>query len=106
MKAYIGNRIVCLAQLEEREDLAGYTVLYVDGSETWLTKEVFEFEFRLLDEAEIQMIISTIIETDISEEDFNSMFAVDGEGDSEEDPILVLDEVHSTTNYEIVEDAK
>ena len=77
MKTYIGNRIMCLAQPEDRESQAGYNVLYVDGSEAWLTKEIFEFEYRQLEEMEIQMIISTIVNDTISEAELTSILAED-----------------------------
>ena len=66
MKAYIGTKIMCLAAKAPVDEggQEGYNVLYSDGSETWLTKEVFDYEFRLMTEDENQMIISTIIDLD------------------------------------------
>ena len=74
MKAYIGNKMICLAQPEDNEDQAGYNVLYPDGSETWLVKEIFDFEFRPMDDEEIQIIMSTVVDTALTEEDLKEMF--------------------------------
>jgi len=71
MKAYIGNKTVVLASTEMKdgpETQEGYNVKYSDGGETWLTKEIFDFEFRELTENESDLIMeSLIIEDDIED---------------------------------------
>ena len=62
MKVYIGNKMICLAMPEDNEEVAGYVVIYPDGSETWLTKEIFEFEYREVTEPEFDLMISTVAE--------------------------------------------
>lgn len=79
MKAYIGNKVVCLAQPVEKEDQDGYDVLYPDGSETWLVKEIFDFEFRPMDDEEVQMLITTVIDTELTEEQMKEIFMDVGE---------------------------
>ena len=110
MKTYIGNRIMCLAQPEDKESQAGYSVLYPDGSETWLTKEVFDFEFRALDESEIQMIISTIVNDTLSEAELVSMLEEDDlPGITGETFELEMDEAwvgEKEPQLDIVKDAK
>lgn len=101
MKAYIGNKMVCLAQPEEREDQDGYEVLYPDGSETWLVKEIFDFEFRRLDDEEIQMVMSTIIDTDLSEEQMKTLLDLDFDSDSFD----ITDDMDATDTFIESEDS-
>ena len=104
MKTYIGNRIMCLAQPEDKENQAGYNVLYSDGSETWLTKEVFDFEFRELEETEIQMIISTIVNDTLSEAELISI--LEEEDITPNDFEMEIKGECCEPKMEVVEDAK
>ena len=105
MKAYIGNKTVCLAEFapEDEHGQFGYNVLYPDGVETWLTTEIFEFEFKLLGETETQMIMSTIVNTDLTEEQLKSIVDWDDLSIEDQDA-LTLDMEENPNNYEIVED--
>ena len=69
MKTYIGNKTICLAIPEDNDSQAGYTVLYPDGSETWLVKEIFDFEFRVLTDDEFDLMISIRVEEDKDDSD-------------------------------------
>ena len=72
MKAYIGNKTLCLAQPEEREEVEGYAVIYSDGSETFLTKQIFEFEFRVLEDDEVDLVIDSV-NADLTHEDIKTL---------------------------------
>ena len=102
MKAYIGNKTVCLAQPEDRESQAGYDVLWPDGGETWLTKEIFEFEYRKLESVEVQMVVSTIIDTDLSEDQLKTIIDWDDLSKEDQD-VLELNMETNPDNYEVVE---
>ena len=101
MKTYIGDRVMCLAQPENNDSQDGYNVLYSDGSETWLTKEIFEVSYRQLEEAEIQMIISTIVNDTLSEAELRSI--LDEETDVHSDGLeLDLSMNKNSNEYEIL----
>jgi len=103
MKAYIGNKKMCLAQREDQESQSGYSVLYPDGSETWLVKEIFDFEYRPVDDEELQMIISTVVSTEVSEEDIKTMIDWDDLSPEQQNE-LELDMEKNPENYEVVEE--
>ena len=100
MKAYIGNKVVCLAQPVEKEGQDGYDVLYPDGSETWLVKEIFDFEFRPMDDEEIQVIMSTVIDTELTEEQLRSILEDEYEAEGDIDITGDLDNVVLASQWE------
>lgn len=108
MKVYIGNKTLCLGERVEKEGQDGYLVRYSDESETWLTKEIFEFEFRQLEEEEIDLVLSTVIAEELTAEDVMEMMdldALDAEGFDLKEDILQTDNDGYALN-EVSEDGK
>ena len=102
MKAYIGNKVLLLAQPEERENVEGYMVVYSDGSETFLAKEIFEFEFRALEDEEIDLVIDSV-NVDLTMEDIENLAEMTKE--DWEDTFDITEDVVSA-DYSVDEELK
>jgi hypothetical protein len=73
MNVYIGNKTICLAEREDKDSQEGYAVRYEDGSETWLVKEIFDFEFRQVTESEFDLMVSTVAQ-ELTDDMIKEMF--------------------------------
>ena len=87
MKAYVGNKAIILAEPEVKEEVDGYSVIYSDGSETWLTKEILEFDFREVTDSEISIVIDSVTE-DSEQDDLDEVLSELVASDPVDEPVM------------------